>query len=27
MQLFKQGRLSVVPLTETEWQTILSMAD
>ncbi|MEZ5528746.1 MAG: EVE domain-containing protein [Porticoccaceae bacterium] len=27
MQMFKQGRLSVVPLTETEWQTVLSMAD
>jgi len=27
MRLFKQGRLSVVPLTATEWRTIQSMAD
>lgn len=27
MQLFKQGRLSVVPLTESEWQIITSLAN
>ncbi|WP_461521360.1 EVE domain-containing protein [Porticoccus sp.] len=27
MQLFKQGRLSVVPLTKTEWLTILSLEE
>ncbi|TNE76442.1 MAG: EVE domain-containing protein [Gammaproteobacteria bacterium] len=27
MALFKQGRLSIVPLTEKEWRTIRSLAD
>ncbi|WP_461480888.1 EVE domain-containing protein [Porticoccus sp.] len=27
MALFKQGRLSVVPLTEAEWRTILSLEE